>query len=251
MEGRTRAPYPAGGGDPFLQGVNGVGLNGGPTDDKPIGGRAALLDGESSGSSRLDGLEAVREFVINSNGLPTDDRLKQRLFAIACKCASDQNSRIAHKWLQFIHELASQYGEDVVSSLQELLPVCIKSLGSTSSSVRKASVQVLCACAKVRDHNPEVILRGISHGLESADERVRSEACAALVTVYSSARYKNAVAEAVVLQELVVPIIVDRLTDPSKLVVGTAAQALGAVRQRAPDAFQVILMQLPPDTQRL
>jgi hypothetical protein len=32
----------------------------------------------------------------------------------------------------------------------------MQSLGSSSSSVRKAAVQVLCACAKVRDHDPEV-----------------------------------------------------------------------------------------------
>ena len=91
----------------------------------------------------------------------------------------------------------------------------------------------------MRDNDPEIILQGISKGLEMPDERVRSEACAALVTVYSSARYKNAVAEAVVLQELVVPAIMGRLRDSSKLVVGTSTQALSAVRQRAPDAFQV------------
>jgi hypothetical protein len=70
-------------------------------------------------------------------------------------------------------------------------------------------------------------------------------------TVYSSARYKNAVAEAVVLQELVVPTVMERLRDKSTLVVNTATQALNAVRQRAPDAFQVILMQLPADIQSL
>ena len=112
-------------------------------------------------------------------------------------------------------------------------------------------MQVLCACAKVRESDPEVILRGISEGLDSPDERIRSESCAALVTVYSSARYKNAVAEAVVLQELVVPAIMGKLRDDSKLVVGTASQALAAVRQRAPDAFNVILMQLPADMQKL
>ena len=73
-----------------------------------------------------------------------DERLKRKLLEVACKCASDQNSRIAHKWLQFTHELASQYGEDVVVALSELIPVCLKSLGSASSSVRKASVQVRC-----------------------------------------------------------------------------------------------------------
>ena len=73
-----------------------------------------------------------------------DERLKRQLLEVACKCASDQNSRIAHKWLQFTHELASQYGEDVVVALSELIPVCLKSLGSASSSVRKASVQVRC-----------------------------------------------------------------------------------------------------------
>jgi hypothetical protein len=55
-----------------------------------------------------------------------DASLKTRLLSVACICALDQNTRIAHKWLQFLHELASQFGEDVIPALPELVPVCLK-----------------------------------------------------------------------------------------------------------------------------
>lgn len=176
--------------------------------------------------------------------------LLTKLIKSSCNCASDPNSRIANRWLQFLAELVAQYGGDLTPEIPKMLPVCVTSLGAISGSVRRASVQLLSACAKVPDSNPRPVLQCVADGIKDSDEGMRTECCSALVTVYSGARYKSPSVEAMMLQDVVVPALVPALGDASPKVVAAATTALDAVRWRAPDTFEASVTQLPPSDQQ-
>lgn len=209
----------------------------------------AFLFALSHSANRLDGLENVKELIANNNAIPSGDLLT-KLIKSSCNCASDPNSRIANRWLQFLAELVAQYGGDLTPEIPKMLPVCVTSLGAISGSVRRASVQLLSACAKVPDSNPRPVLQCVADGIKDSDEGMRTECCSALVTVYSGARYKSPSVEAMMLQDVVVPALVPALGDASPKVVAAATTALDAVRWRAPDTFEASVTQLPPSDQQ-
>ncbi|MGB1601816.1 MAG: hypothetical protein ACPIOQ_54315 [Promethearchaeia archaeon] len=62
--------------------------------------------------------------------------------------------------------------------------------------------------------------------------------------VYSNAKYRNVVAEAQALQEVVVPALAPALSDASAAVARSAGQAWEGVRARAPDALQAAIDQV-------
>jgi hypothetical protein len=105
---------------------------------------------------------------------------------------------------------------------------------------------------QVRDHDVRRVLRSIADCIQhSPSSEQRAESCAALVTVYSSARYRSNVTEAQALQEVVLPTLVQALGDESPAVTQASSQALGAVRARSQEAMQAAVEQLPGDLQRI
>ena len=62
--------------------------------------------------------------------------------------------------------------------------------------------------------------------------------------VYSNAKYRNVVAEAQALQEVVVPALAPALSDASAAVARSAGQAWEGVRGRAPEALQAAIDQV-------
>ena len=90
----------------------------------------SVLSSLEVSSNRLDGLDSLRDIVNSSHSLPegaymacffcclnvvilscrSAGPLQERLFSVACSCASDPNSRISHKWLQVNH----MRGDDLV-----------------------------------------------------------------------------------------------------------------------------------------
>jgi len=63
---------------------------------------------------------------------------------------------------------------------------------SAAGRRRSRDVGDVCAGGQVRDHDVRVVLRGVAECIEhSPVEEQRAECCAALVTIYSTAKYRS------------------------------------------------------------
>ena len=109
-----------------------------------------------------------------------------------------------------------------------------------------------CGGWQVRDHDVRLLLRGVAECIQhSPSEEQRAECCAALVTIYSTAKYRTSGMEELTLQEVVVTVLAAALADKSPAVSKSAMHALEAVRTRASDAFMAAVETLPADLQKL
>lgn len=73
---------------------------------------------------------------------PAAGLLRQRLLTAASTCATDPNSRVSLKWLQFLQETATANASDIDEELPGLIAACVEALGSSSSACRQTAVQV-------------------------------------------------------------------------------------------------------------
>lgn len=69
--------------------------------------------------------------------------LRQRLLAAASACATDPNSRVSLKWLQFLQETATAHAAEIDEELPALIAACVEALGAPSSACRQTAVQAL------------------------------------------------------------------------------------------------------------
>ncbi|KAJ1480485.1 armadillo-type protein [Baffinella frigidus] len=206
---------------------------------------------ESSTSDRIDGLEGVRDALASCGSFPPPGLLRQRLLTAASTCATDPNSRVSLKWLQFLQETATANASDIDEELPGLIAACVEALGSSSSACRQTAVQVLCACGKAPDPGPQALLCGVTEGTRHATARVRAESCSAVLTVLDSAHFRTLGGDDQVIEEVVAPALLECLEDSTPTVVEAAEIAITSLRALHAQALATALEMVSPKVLRL
>jgi hypothetical protein len=197
----------------------------------------AMLD-DVSPLRRSKAIEELRTSVKETGGHLLFGNVK-KVFSVLNSRLRDNNWNVAHQAILFTSELFHTLGPDCRSNLSIILPTLVDNLGDRKVVIRKASLHVLRELLQLSDCVGLVVSTYLRSGLENDDWRVRQESVHSLCAFLGDASPPSLDVHEIMAH------IIDRLRDPSTVVVQAAEEAIfGLVQLFGEEAVNVAVKRL-------
>jgi hypothetical protein len=140
---------------------------------------------EQSFDKRKDILENLLDLVRRNGGrLPFDN--KKRIFMGLALALNDSHWDVRHHCTSFIREVIPQLGSEgseLDECMSAILPQLVCNIGDSKVTVRRDAIQTIHVYMQ-HTRNMQLVFRAlVSHGIDSADSRIRKEVITGLPVV--------------------------------------------------------------------